>query len=163
MKKTIYYLCLCLLLLACSQNDDDGNTDDTFVPQQITPVLIAHHDDLDVRFEEVILTTHHIVFQEPNAWQELIDLQGFGVQDQLNNANINFDEYTVLVCADEPRPKPGYHIGFGPVMEYENEIVVQVNYWGGSAANSPSRPFIIAKIPATDKPIVFEEVTLEEE
>ena len=71
--------------------------------------------------------------------------------------NIDFNNDTVIVCVDYSRPTNGFSIGFNSIIEYQNEIIVSINYIdnGGIAAH-PSRPFIIVKIPKTEKPIVFE-------
>ena len=61
------------------------------------------------------------------------------------------------MCVDEQRYSTGYSIGFNSIIEYEDEIVVSLNYIGnGFGGAQPSRPLVIAKIPKTTKPIVFE-------
>jgi|SRR5690554_619688 len=154
MKKIFLMAILSIVLVSCN-NDDNG--EQSFTPQTITPVLIAQSDLLGVAiFSIPDEDQYNNYFNNENDWENFLNNNSaLSFYPEIGNIDFNYD--TILVCVDYTKPTFGYSIGFNSIIEYENEVVVSIKYAGNDGgATMPSRPFIIVKIPKTEKPIVFE-------
>ena len=149
--KTSIIILLFLILFSSCDNDEE-----TFTPQTITPIVIAHSPSGGVSFP---------FFESfSNSYNNEVDWLNFKTNNWYSYSNypatvsaIDFNQNTVIVCVDEARPTPGYSITINSITELQNNIVVDVEYIESpSSAQIPTRPSIIVKIPKTSKPIVFE-------
>ncbi|MDY0089590.1 MAG: protease complex subunit PrcB family protein [Flavobacteriaceae bacterium] len=154
MRKVFLMAILSIVLVSCN-NDDNGKQ--SFIPQTITPVLIALSDLLGVAiFSIPDEDQYNNYFNNENDWENFLN-NNSALSFYPEIGNIDFNNDIVIVCVDYTKPTFGYSIGFNSIIEYENEVIVSIKYEGnGGVATMPSRPFIIVKIPKTEKPIVFE-------
>lgn len=150
MKNIIYLAALFTLFISCN-NDDNG--EQSFTPQIITPVLIAQSPSGGPYFN--FPNPAYIYFTNENEWEQF-KTDYWGQSTNYPEAIVDFTEHTPIICMDEARPDSGFVININSVIEYENNIVVDVEVLYGGGAMTPSRPFIAVKIPKTEKPIVFE-------
>lgn len=156
MKKIFLMAILSMVLINC--NNDD-NEEQVFTPQVITPILIAQGDGGGISIPD--MNPYNNYFNNENDWDYFISnhfyAYNYNPSYYPEMENIDFSNDTVIVCVDYSRPTNGFSIGFNSIIEYQNEIIVSINYIdNGGVAAHPSRPFIIVKIPKTEKPIVFE-------
>ncbi len=145
MKTTL--LCIILFItVSCSKSDDDN----VATPTPITPVVIIKGlDGIDFN----TLTSYFNSFTNANDWATFASTY---VANLNINPNIDFSKFDVVVCVDSLRTQGGYDIAINSIIENEQNIVVTVqNVVNGNASLIPTRPFIIAEIPKTNKPIAI--------
>lgn len=150
MKKFFLTLILSIMLINCN---NDNNVEQAFIPQVITPILIAQKPSGGpyYNFPNQAFT----YFTNENEWEQFkVD---YWIQSTIYpEAIVDFNQHIPIVCIDESRPDSGYVININSIVEYQDNVVVEVENFYGGGAQTPSRPFIIVKIPKTDKPIVFQ-------
>lgn len=147
MKKIFYLAVLFILFIGCN-NDDNG--EEIFTPQTITPIPIAMGGYAYLNdFPPYEL---NLIFTNAIEWNSF-----WSGSNYYPETNVDFTQHMVICCIDRGRPTPGYFVTIHSVIECQETIIVDVEYYGsGWAAQVPSRPFIIVKIPKTEKPIIFE-------
>jgi hypothetical protein len=133
-------------LLSCS-NDDDV----TFTPQNITPVLIVKGNNGNT------LPPQNIKVSDSDHWNNI--MEGFSSQtvSTFTETEIDFIQFDVLVCIDEPRGHTGHSIEMVSIIENQEVIDVNIELTDtGTGFDVIIRPYHIVKIPKTTKPVVFE-------
>ena len=133
-------------LLSCS-NDDES----TFIPQDITPVLIVKGNN----YNET--TQQNIKVSNSTQWNDLKETLGSHITATFSETEVDFTQFDVLVCIEQLRGYLGASIEMTSIIEYEENIkvnVVSINPdWGFAEVTTP---YHIVKIPKTSKPVVFE-------
>ncbi|MDR0801752.1 protease complex subunit PrcB family protein [Fluviicola sp.] len=152
MKTIILILASSFMLFSCKK--EQKNAMGTTTPVAVTPVVIS----------QGILGCTYCTSQ-PNAFVVTNTTNWDTVMTNLaNNGNatftetiIDFNDYMLLAIFDKGRPTGGYSVSVTSVTENINQIVVNVAYTGtGDATQMPTCPYIIVKIPKSNKPVVFQ-------
>ncbi|MCP1996535.1 hypothetical protein [Flavobacterium sp. HSC-61S13] len=164
MKKVIVFACLFLMGIACSS--DDNKIVNPFEPRQVEMETILIGTDTD---DLRLIRRENRVINDLESWQVFVNAFTNGRPDfddgmddnpfatLLENAIIDFKTETVLVVVD--------NIGGGnttidivEVMEYKDQVVVDIDrlYYGIAAVISQA--YHIVKVPKINKPIVFGEL-----
>ena len=83
------------------------------------------------------------------------------VTNKFTETDIDFLLYQVIFVIDYIKGNGGWSIDVTDVTEYTDKIVVTVsNLFTGSASSVITQPFQIVKIPVSEKPIIFNDLTL---
>ena len=156
MKTLIKSLVFALVLTACSTDNENlpanQNTDIE------TEALLIGKGDLFGNGDEQI-PQQNLVIDSEAEWETL--------QLQMNTTNpcttgftetaIDFNQWTVIAVFDAIRGNGGHSIDIIEVVENETTITVTVDkLLNGDMTLVMTQPFHIVKIPATNKPVVFE-------
>lgn len=145
--KTLILSFVLLISIGCNKNDDENS----FEPQTIEPVLISNGQGGVVISDTNKYSTS---FTTEASW---LSFKTSHILNTSFNPSIDFSQFDVIVCVDASRTTGGYDISIASITEYQNNIVVDVQYIGsGDATQMPTRPFIIVKIPKKTKPIIFQ-------
>ena len=165
----------CVFFIGCNKGKNNGTR---FVSQTITPVLIAQ-GELGVR-ENV--AKQNLVIKTQEEWDNLINAMNINSlsektqeeQEELdyliNVMNINslsdyyferteidFSKYQIIAVLDGVKSNGGWGIEITDVRENEDSIVVIVqNLRKRYFTSISTQPYYIAKIPASEKKIVFQ-------
>lgn len=131
-------------LLSCSN-------DNTFTPQNITPILIGKG------IHSGSATQSNIVITNDLDWQQLMNLLTTENTNNFSETNIDFNKFQLIVSIDSVRPDTGYSISISNIIENSNNILVTVSSVNnGNGFTVFSQPFEIVKIPKSTKPVVFQ-------
>lgn len=130
---------------ACSSDDQNA---ETFVPVKLAFKIIASG-------------TH-----EANPWQEqtmvinnqaaLENLLGDRPEEGSHLANFDFENNQIIVLSGSFSSDIRFY-SIHEVREFENQITVQyTSYYSGGVATAAYQPWMFAKMPKSNKPVVFE-------
>jgi hypothetical protein len=156
MKKLLFYS-LVLIFVSCS-DDDNGNGEEVFEPQELEIQTVAH-GAINGSIEELL--EQNIVISSQSDWEELIDLMNTNndVSGSFIETDIDFDIYQIIAVFDKNRSSLGWKITIIEIFEMEKEITVTAEVTNTpNLANPVRQPFHIVKIPKSDKPVVFERI-----
>ena len=145
--KTLILSLVFFLILSCSKSDD------SFKPQNITPVLIGK----GILTGNNIYSEQNFVISNFSDWQIL--LNNFNASDTaitttFSNTNIDFNNYQLLVAIDVENSSTT--IDITNVIENENNISVTVQNLQLGLTDDIAKPFHIVQIPISTKPVVFQ-------
>ncbi len=150
MKNLILTFISFFMLLSCNNNDD------SFTPQNITPILVGK-GELTTPFNNVS-NNQNIVIQNQTDWD--IFLQILSVSGNLSTilleSNINFNSYDIIAIIDIVRPTGGNAIDITNIIENLNNVTVTISWLNEGDATIVTQPIHIVKIPKTNKPIIFQ-------
>jgi hypothetical protein len=86
------------------------------------------------------------------------------VTDNFTETDIDFSLYQVIFVIDEIKSNGGWSVDITDITENSNNIVVTVsNLQTGNITSVMTQPFQIVKIPVSNKPVIFNDLTSEEE
>lgn len=150
MKKLILFAFLSTMMIACSSDDNVVNE---FRPRNIEPIIIAQASAGGPMFPDN--NPVYMYFRDLNEWEEFKE-NLWPASYLYPESIVNFDEYMTIVFRDRRWPEDTRIAEVSSVIEYENSIVIDidVNEYGGYHA--PAKPFVIFKIPTSNKEIIFE-------
>ena len=157
MKNSAFLLVILTLLFSCS-NDDNGNGEEVFEPQELEIQTLAHgaiHGSIEELLEQ------NLVITSQSDWEEFIDLMNTNndVSGSFTETDIDFDIYQTIAVFDKNRSSLGWKITIIEIFEMEMEITVTAEVTNTpNLANPVRQPFHIVKIPNSDKPVVFERI-----
>jgi hypothetical protein len=108
----------------------------------------------------------NLVITSDTAWQNLITTMNLvnNVSDSFTEINIDFLEYQVIAVFDKLKLNGGWTIDITDITEDVDSTVITIQNLGKGDSNSVQiiRPFCIIKIPLSEKNIVFQMNTDEE-
>ena len=143
-----------LLLLTFGCSDDDAVT--TPEPQNISPALVAKGvlaNTQSFAVENRVITTNA-------QWQQLLTQMRESredITDIFTETTIDFNEYQVI--ASYIISSSGTTIDVTAVVENADNITITLENLRKGATQDVTHPFNIIKIPQSDKPIIFEDLT----
>ena len=154
--KNLYFflLAICLICISCTGTN-------TRYPQVITPVLIAQ-GELYGNGQEGI-TEQNLAIRTQEEWDNLLNAMNSvnNVSNSFAETEIDFNGYMVIAVFDEIRGNGGCNINISNIIEYADSIVVNVQkFVTTNGYDVMNQPFYIAKIPVTNKNIVFKSTVL---
>ncbi|MDR0505717.1 MAG: hypothetical protein LBH32_02710, partial [Dysgonamonadaceae bacterium] len=83
------------------------------------------------------------------------------ITDVFAEKNIDFSRYQVIFVIDEVKGNGGWSIDITDITENDDNIVVSIeNLKTGDATTAISQPFQLVKISSSDKPVIFNDLTL---
>ena len=133
-----------------------GNPPKEF-PREITPILVAQ-GELYGNGQEGIAEQNSVIKMQ-NGWSSLLESMNSvnDVSESFTETDIDFNNCLVIAVFDEVRGNSGCSISIKSITEYADSIVVDVQkVVTVNGADVMNQPFYIAKIPVTNKSIVFE-------
>jgi|SRR5690554_3631883 len=147
MKKTVLIFTMVFALFACDDNISENNQEE-IVYEAIQQGFLSG-DNMTSNSQNSVIT-------DQNNWNQLVSLLTSENYD-LSSVNIDFNTHCVLYIKDEARPKGGYSISVQNVYEGTNTIDVHITKSFSDSPNMdmPTQPFYIAKMPKTNKSIIF--------
>ncbi len=153
MKKLTYLLLIiCCALFSCTQDDGGSNGTD-----QLILFDTVGQDALLGNGEENI-TESNIVIRTQAQWDELVNKMDSvnPVSENFSFTPIDFEQDMIIAIFDQIRPTAGYDI-FLTIIQNQQEISVYVTDLAAEGTNATiqTQPFYLAKIPASDTPVVF--------
>ena len=79
------------------------------------------------------------------------------VSQDFSETDIDFDNYMVIAIFDKLQMSGGHAVDITSVMDNDDSIWIKVAYInpGGSAPSVITQPYYIARIPRSDKPVIF--------
>jgi len=127
-------------------------------PTPITPVLIGKGNlhgwgGEDIPMQNLVITTS-------TEWNTLMNSINTidNITDSFTDTIVNFDSCHLIAVFDEIHSKEGWNIDVSNIMEYDNMIIVTVEYSYLATGNDTiviAQPYHIVKTPATEKEIKF--------
>ena len=151
MKTPIFLICLCALIMGCSEGDDPA----AFVPVDATVIGTGN---LFGNGAEGI-SEQNLVISTTEAWNDLLTQMNSvnNVTDSFTETTIDFTQYRVIAVFDEIRGNGGFRIDLD-IWSANNQIVVQVTDLApqGNATTVITQPFHVVKIALSDLPVVFQ-------
>ena len=145
--------------IGCNEGKGTGkNNGNEFVPQTITPILIAQGE-----FKGQSGTKQNLVIKTQEEWDKLVTL--ITTKNSVNNVSNNFTEmeidfstYQIIAVFDEVKNNDGWSIDITDVIEFSDSIVVSIlNLKKGDDTYVATQPYHIVKIPVSEKKIVFQQ------
>ena len=104
------------------------------------------------------ITKQNLVIKTPQEWNDLLNAMNSvnNMSDNFTETDIDFNSYLVIAVFDEVRGNSGCCINIANIIEYADSIVADVHsYIATSGFDVMNQPYYIAKIPVTNKNIVF--------
>lgn len=104
------------------------------------------------------------VIKTEDEWKNLkTKLNSFNnVTDAFTETHIDFSMYQLVFIIDEIKGNGGWTVDITDITENSDEIVVTVsNLKTSDGSNTVTQPFQVMKIPVSDKPVVFKDLTEE--
>ncbi len=157
MKTLIKSLVVVLAMTACSTDDSrvTGNQNNIIATD---PVLIGKGDLFGNGDEQI--PQQNLVINNDAEWQAL-KLQMNSVNPCTNSfteTEVDFSQWTILATFDQIRSNGGHSIEIVEINESAEQInvAIETSAEGEVATTVMTQPFHIVKIPATNKPVVFE-------
>ncbi|TZF84736.1 protease complex subunit PrcB family protein [Pedobacter sp. BS3] len=99
------------------------------------------------------------VIRSTGDWNQLIERidQVNNVSQDFSETDIDFDQYMVIAIFDKLQMNGGHAIDITNIVDNDDSIWVKVKYTGpdGAAPSVITQPYCIAKIPRSDKPVIF--------
>lgn len=149
--KKIGIFVLAVLPLGCQESPEEVY----FPPQAITATLIGKGFTSD----NPGLPQQNTVITNQAQWTQFVNSMN-AIEPNISNTfteiNVDFSSYVIIACIDAVRGSTGCSINVDSVMEYQDDIKVDVH-----VLTSPNgyavmgRPYHIVKIPVQSKPILF--------
>ena len=136
------------MLLSCS------NSDDSFTPQNITPILIGKGSLMGSEG----INPQNLVINNQQDWNNIINLiDQFRLNNFTETTNVDFNTYQLIAVFDEVYGSPTYQINISSIVENLNNITVTVEkIYKPSIASVMTQEFHIVKIPKSSKPVIFQ-------
>lgn len=149
--KKLFLLLIIFNFFSCTEEEFND------YPRSIEAILIGQNS-LYGSGSEGIHKSNQIITNELD-WQNLI-LQmdsNNNVSSNFSETTIDFDEFIIIAIFDQTRGSGGNSIFITQIKEYERNIVVSIESLQNGINAVITQPFYIAKIPKSDKQIIFEE------
>ncbi len=151
MKKSLFIFLSILLFVSCDNDENDNNE---FDPIEINFTEIGK-GTLSGSGQENIPQSN-LIIQNQAEWQSLIDNMNSinNVTSVFLETEIDFDSYTIIAVILEVKGS-GWEIEINNIIENDNSINVstqETEYF----TLVMTQPFYIAKIPNSEKTIIFE-------
>jgi|APEBP8051072433_1049376.scaffolds.fasta_scaffold02602_2 hypothetical protein len=136
------------MLLSCS------NSDDSFTPQNITPILIGKGSLMGSEG----INPQNLVINNQQDWNNIINLiDQFRLAQFTETTNVDFNNFQLIAVFDNIYQSPTYDVTISSIIENQNNIVVTVTKTlNPSDATVVDQKFHIVKIPKSTKPILFQ-------
>jgi hypothetical protein len=150
--KNLFMSLVLFLSLSCNNNNDDNNV--SFVPQTISPVLIAKGSLMG---SENISQQNTIIYNIGN-WNTILNsIDSFRLAQFTETTTVDFNNFQLIAVFDNVYPSPKFDVSISNITENENNIVVTVTKTlNPSIATVVDQKFHIVKIPKSTKPVVFQ-------
>lgn len=147
MKKTILILSILFLITACNSDDSE---------EQTTPVsysLVFHNYVSGSEGDK----KSNLVVKTDAEWDIfLANPKIKGRTYEFSETEIDFTKYQIIAIFDEMHPYNGYFVDIKEVREGKSTITIYLEYKNiVGFATVLTQPLTIAKIPKTNKKIVF--------
>jgi len=165
MKNILKIAILSMVLINCSNNDNDNNVPNnneptTFEPQNIDFVSIIKDEGSVSRPEGSIFYSgrQNIIFTNSTEWDFFLNNFSSYELNKFIETDIDFTTYQILVVINDEKQTGGWSIEITTITEFENEIkVIIVTSDIGNDTTIMSQPYHIVKIPKTNKNVVFDD------
>ena len=159
--KHIFAVVALLLMAGCNSNDDNSTAlpiDEVF-PQEITPVLIAHHAFYN-NFPEITPERTNIIIDNNADWTNFLTTMGTETS-YFSETDIDFEEFQIIASFDYLSQGLFMGVEILSVTENADNRVVDILYTEAEEnscfgfTGDSFRLYHIIKIPKSPKPILF--------
>ena len=147
MKTLFLAFILIITLNGCSKD----NSSDTFVPVNITPVLIGKGNDISGLVQNNLRITN-----QPD-WNSFLNSMS-SVSNTFSQTTIDFLNYDVIAIIDSERPCTNFSITIDTIIENEANVTVAYSSSGdiNNCFTAIVQPYHIVKVPKINKPVIFQ-------
>jgi hypothetical protein len=152
--KTLILSLVLFLTLSC--NNDDNNSNASFISQTITPNLIYKGGFSSFTYNP---TQHGEIITTQTDWDNFRNTHWLNGLQLTEANNINFSNQMVILAFDAPKTTTSgtLEVYFGTITENTDNILVPILYSGQAGLGQmPSRVCNFIKIPKSTKPVVFQ-------
>lgn len=157
--KQLMILTFLFTLVACNKNENMLEKEGVTVkPSSVEFVQIAKGNLYGNGGEQI--PKENLVITDNESWQKLIQKMNSvnEVSKDFTETNIDFENYTILAIFDDIKRNGGQTVDIKNIEKNENNLIVTIEFPNpdGDLTSVITQPFLIVKIPATLKPILFE-------
>jgi len=150
----VFGLLIFLAMKSCETYDFQVNENDTIPPDTL---IFVGKGTLYGAGDEGI-TKENLVIKTKNEWDSLITKINSvnNESSHFEETDINFSKYQVFALFEEVKGSGGWSIDITNVIWYaDSTVVVYTNLERGSGLSVMCQPYYIAKIPVSNKEIIF--------
>lgn len=135
------------MLLSCN------NSDDSFSPQNITPILIGKNS-----ISNPSTPLQNSLITNQAQWDILLSTMNSvnNVSNNFTESSIDFNNFDIVAVFRNPISNSSSTVDITSIVETENQRVVTVQNLIDGVSADVAQPFHIVKIPKSTKPIVFQ-------
>ena len=147
MKTIIFRFISFFMLLSCN------NSDDSFSPQNITPILIGKNS-----ISNPSTPLQNSLITNQAQWDILLSTMNSvnNVSNNFTESSIDFNNFDIVAVFRNPISNSSSTVDITSIVETENQRVVTVQNLIDGVSADVAQPFHIVKIPKSTKPIVFQ-------
>ena len=147
MKTLILIFISFFMLLSCN------NSDDSFSPQNITPILIGKNS-----ISNPSTPLQNSLITNQAQWDILLSTMNSvnNVSNNFTESSIDFNNFDIVAVFRNPISNSSSTVDITSIVETENQRVVTVQNLIDGVSADVAQPFHIVKIPKSTKPIVFQ-------
>ncbi len=147
MKTLILTFISFFMLLSCN------NSDDSFSPQNITPILIGKNS-----ISNPSTPLQNSLITNQAQWDILLSTMNSvnNVSNNFTESSIDFNNFDIVAVFRNPISNSSSTVDITSIVETENQRVVTVQNLIDGVSADVAQPFHIVKIPKSTKPIVFQ-------
>ena len=147
MKTLILTFISFFMLLSCN------NSDDSFSPQNITPILIGKNS-----ISNPSTPLQNSLITNQAQWDILLSTMNSvnNVSNNFTESSIDFNNFDIVAVFRNPISNSSSTVDITSIVETENQRVVTVQNLIDGVSADVAQPFHIVKIPKSPKPIVFQ-------
>lgn len=148
MKRIFFTLISVFMLLSCN------NSDESFTPQQITPIQIAKGELVGNNLGNI--SQQNVLITNQTSFNNLINSLNtvHNVSHLFTETTVDFSNYMIIAVINEIKPT-GSSINIANITENSNYVTVTLQE-SEFDSMMPTRAFHIVKIPIVTKPFVFQ-------
>lgn len=147
MKTLILTFISFFMLLSCN------NSDDSFSPQNITPILIGKNS-----ISNPSTPLQNSLITNQAQWDILLSTMNSvnNVSNNFTESSIDFNNFDIVAVFRNPISNSSSTVDITSIVETGNQRVVTVQNLIDGVSADVAQPFHIVKIPKSTKPIVFQ-------
>ncbi len=147
MKTLILTFISFFMLLSCNDSDD------SFSPQNITPILIGKNS-----ISNPSTPLQNSLITNQAQWDILLSTMNSvnNVSNNFTESSIDFNNFDIVAVFRNPISNSSSTVDITSIVETENQRVVTVQNLIDGVSADVAQPFHIVKIPKSTKPIVFQ-------
>ena len=150
MKRFLFLFAL-TIFIGCNNNDEE------FLPLTTSTTLVASGNLYGNGGENI--TRQNLIIQNNNEWIELMNKMNSvnNVTDNFTETEFDFSNFTIIALFDDIKMYGGYSIEIESVVENRSDLIAIIRHRSpnGIAPTVITQPYVIVKIPKTEKKIIF--------
>ena len=149
--KRLLFLFALTIFIGCNNNDEE------FLSLTTSTTLVASGNLYRNGGENI--TRQNLIIQNNNEWIELMNKMNSvnNVTDNFTGTEFDFSNFIILALFDDIKMYGGYSIEIESVVENRSDLIAIIRHRSpnGIAPTVITQPYVIVKIPKTEKKIIF--------